>query len=85
MTSAGIAEISTIDLAAIAPGKPAIVAGKEVSASDASAEIARLAEAFGADLWIVLATAHLVSDLASAVGRQLADKGERDRWNIEGL
>jgi benzoylformate decarboxylase len=65
MTSAGIAETSTIDraavagsldrladhLAAIAPGKLAIVAGDEVSASNAAAETVRLAEAFGAPVY----------------------------------
>jgi benzoylformate decarboxylase len=65
MTSAGIAETSTIDraavagslgrladyLAAIAPGKVAIVAGDEISASNAAAETVRLAEAFGAPVY----------------------------------
>jgi benzoylformate decarboxylase len=65
MTSAGIAETSTIDraavagsldrladhLAAIAPGKLAIVAGDEVSASNAAAETVLLAEAFGAPVY----------------------------------
>jgi benzoylformate decarboxylase len=65
MTSAGIAEISTIDraavagsldrladyLAAIPPGKLAIIAGDEISASNAAAETVRLAEAFGAPVY----------------------------------
>ena len=65
MTSVGIAEVSTIDraavagsldrladhLAAIAPGKLAIVAGDEISASNAAAETVRLAEAFGAPVY----------------------------------
>ena len=65
MTSVGIAEISTIDrtavagsldrladyLAAIPPGKLAIVAGDEISASNAAAETVRLAEAFGAPVY----------------------------------
>jgi benzoylformate decarboxylase len=65
VTSIGIAEISTIDraavagsldrladyLAAITPGKLAIVAGDEVSASNAAAETIRLAEAFGAPVY----------------------------------
>jgi thiamine pyrophosphate-dependent acetolactate synthase large subunit-like protein len=60
MTSAGVAETSTIDraavagsldrladyLAAVVPGKLAIVAGDEISASNAAAETVRLAEAF---------------------------------------
>lgn len=65
MTSVGIAEVSTIDrtavagsldrladyLAAIAPGKLAIIAGDEVSASGAAAETVQLAEAFGAPIY----------------------------------
>lgn len=65
MTSVGIAEVSTIDrtavagsldrladyLAAIAPGKLAIIAGDEVSASGAAAETVLLAEAFGASVY----------------------------------
>ena len=65
MTSAGIGETSTIDraavagsldrladhLAGIAPGKLAIVAGDEVSASNAGAETIHLAEAFGAPVY----------------------------------
>jgi benzoylformate decarboxylase len=65
MTSASIAETSTIDrasvagsldrladyLAAIPPGKLAIVAGDEISASNAAAETVRLAEAFGAPVY----------------------------------
>jgi benzoylformate decarboxylase len=65
MTSASIAEISTIDraavagsldrladyLAAIPPGKLAIVAGDEISASNAAVETVRLAEAFGAPVY----------------------------------
>ena len=65
MTSVGIAEVSTIDraavagsldrladhLAAIAPGKLAIVAGDEISASNAASETVRLAEAFGAPVY----------------------------------
>jgi benzoylformate decarboxylase len=65
MTSVGIAEISTIDrtavagsldrladyLAAIPPGKLAIVAGDEISASNAATETVRLAEAFGAPVY----------------------------------
>jgi benzoylformate decarboxylase len=65
MTSVGIAEVSMIDraavaasldrlanhLAAIAPGKLAIVAGDEISASNAASETVRLAEAFGAPVY----------------------------------
>jgi benzoylformate decarboxylase len=65
MSSAGITETSTIDraaisgsldrladhLAAITPGKLAIVAGDEISASNAAAETVRLAEAFGAPVY----------------------------------
>jgi benzoylformate decarboxylase len=65
MTSVGIAKISTIDrtavagsldrladyLAAIPPGKLAIVAGDEISASNAATETVRLAEAFGAPVY----------------------------------
>ena len=65
MTSAGIAETSTIDraavagsldrladyLAAVPPGKLAVIAGDEVSASNAAAETVRLAETFGAPVY----------------------------------
>jgi benzoylformate decarboxylase len=65
MTGVGIAEMSTIDrrtvagsldrladqLAAVAPGKLAIIAGDEISASNAAAETVRLAEAFGAPVY----------------------------------
>lgn len=65
MTSASIAETWTIDraavagslerlaeyLAAVAPGKLAIVAGDEISASNAAAETVRLAEMFGAPVY----------------------------------
>lgn len=62
MSAVGIAGRSTIDrsaiagslpeladhLAAIAPGRLAIIAGDEVYASQAAAEVAKLAESFGA-------------------------------------
>ena len=65
MSTVGIAEVSTIDrraiagslpeladiLTRIAPGKLAIIAGDEISASDASAETVALAEAFGAPVF----------------------------------
>ncbi len=65
MSTVGIAEVSTIDrraiagslpeladiLTRIAPGKLAIIAGDEISASDASAEAVALAEAFGAPVF----------------------------------
>jgi benzoylformate decarboxylase len=65
MTQVGIAEVSTIDraavagsldrladeLAAIAPGKLAIIAGDEVAASDAAPEAVLLAEAIGAPVY----------------------------------
>jgi benzoylformate decarboxylase len=65
MTAAGIAEVSVIDraavagsldrladhLAAVAPGKLAIIAGDEIAASDAAPETVRLAEAFGAPVY----------------------------------
>ena len=65
MSTVGIAEVSTIDRRAIAgslpeladiltritPGKLAIIAGDEISASDASAEAVALAEAFGAPVF----------------------------------
>jgi benzoylformate decarboxylase len=65
MTQMGIAEVSTIDraavagsldrladeLAAIAPGKLAIIAGDEIAASDAAPEAVLLAEALGAQVY----------------------------------
>ena len=65
MSTVGIAEVSTIDrrsiagslpeladiLTRITPGKLAIIAGDEISASDASAEAVALAEAFGAPVF----------------------------------
>ncbi len=65
MSTVGIAEVSTIDrraiagslpeladiLTRIAPGKLAIIAGDEISASDASGEVVALAEAFGAPVF----------------------------------
>jgi hypothetical protein len=65
MTSVAIAEVSTIDraavagsldrladsLAAIPPGKLAILPGDEISASNAAPETVRLAEAFGAPVF----------------------------------
>ena len=65
MTQVGIAEVSTIDraavagsldrladeLAAIAPGKLAIIAGDEIAASDAAPEAVLLAEALGAPVY----------------------------------
>ena len=65
MSTVGIAEVSTIDRRAIAgslpelaeiltrivPGKLAIIAGDEISASDASAETVALAETFGAPVF----------------------------------
>ena len=65
MSTIGIAEVSTIDrasvagsldrlsdiLAKVAPGRLAIIAGDEISASDASAETVLLAEALGAPVF----------------------------------
>ncbi len=65
MSTAGTAEVSTIDRAAIAgsldklgdilagitPGKLAVIAGDEISASDASAEAVLLAESLGAPVF----------------------------------
>jgi benzoylformate decarboxylase len=85
VTTIGIGEVSTIDrsaiagsldrlaeyLAAVEPGKLAIIAGDEVSSSNAAREAVLLADALGAaSLWIVLASAHSFPDRASAMDGQ---------------
>ena len=66
-------------LTRIAPGKLAIIAGDEISASDASAETVALAEAFGAPVFgVLMAGPYPLSDRASALAGQSSHEGERD-------
>jgi benzoylformate decarboxylase len=93
MTAVDIGEVSTIDraavagsldrlaeyLAAIPPGKLAIIAGDEISTSNAAGETVLLADRSGrTSLWFILARAHSVSYRASTLDGQSSDKGDRD-------
>lgn len=97
MTDANVLDVSTIDrsavagsldrladhLAAIMPGKLAIVAGDEISASCARFGNGRSCRGLGrSGVRFVLASAHPFPNQPSAVGRQSPHKGERDRPGV---